>query len=69
MEEYVSCCGKSICQGCISSLNKSGNMGKCPYCNADKKMGKRDKEIVELLPTFPYIFDSFQSFYEQRSPF
>jgi len=48
MEEYVSCCGKSICQGCISSLNKSGNMGKCPYCNAEK-MGKTDKEIVEDL--------------------
>jgi len=48
MEEYFSCCGKSICQGCISSLNKSGNMWNCPYCNAEK-MGKTDKEVVEDL--------------------
>jgi hypothetical protein len=48
MEEYFSCCGKKICQGCISSLKKSGNIWKCPYCNAEK-MGKTDEEIVEDL--------------------
>jgi hypothetical protein len=26
-------------------------------------------KLDDLLSTFPYIFDSFQSFSEQRSPF
>ena len=33
-EEYFTCCGKCICKGCVHSLRKSGNHGKCPYCNS-----------------------------------
>jgi TPR repeat protein len=45
-EEYYSCCGKSICGGCVGSFRKSGNNDKCPFCNADT-MGKTDEERVE----------------------
>jgi TPR repeat protein len=45
MEEYFTCCGKNICGGCIHSFRKSGNDGKCPFCNADRY--KTDKEHVE----------------------
>jgi TPR repeat protein len=43
---YYSCCGKSICGGCVDSFAKSGNIGNCPFCNADQ-MGKTDEEDVE----------------------
>jgi TPR repeat protein len=47
-ELYYSCCGKSICKGCVYSFHKSGNNnGKCPFCNADQ--GKTDEEAVEEL--------------------
>ena len=42
-KEYYSCCGKSICGGCVDSFRKSGNDGKCPFCNADT-MGKTMKK-------------------------
>jgi len=45
-EEYFTCCGKCICKGCVHSLRKSGNHGKCPYCNSDR-VGKTDEEMVE----------------------
>jgi tetratricopeptide (TPR) repeat protein len=45
-EQYYSCCGKSICGGCVHSFSKSGNMGKCPFCKADK-LGKTDEERVQ----------------------
>jgi TPR repeat protein len=45
-DHYYSCCGKSICGGCVHSFCKSGNIGKCPFCNADK-MGKTDEDQVE----------------------
>jgi hypothetical protein len=47
-EMNYSCCGKSICKGCIYSFSKSGNYEKCPFCNADQ-MGKTDEEEVEEL--------------------
>jgi tetratricopeptide (TPR) repeat protein len=43
MEVYYPCCGKSICGGCIYYFLKSGNIGKCPFCNAER-MGKTDEE-------------------------
>ena len=43
-ERYYSCCGKRICSGCIHSF-KSGNIGKCPFCN-DRTSGKRAEESV-----------------------
>jgi hypothetical protein len=33
MEHYFSCCGKSICTGCLCSFYESGNDGKCPFVN------------------------------------
>jgi TPR repeat protein len=50
-EQYHTCCGncgKSICGGCVYSFSKSGNMGKCPFCKADK-IGKTDEERVQEL--------------------
>ena len=41
MEGYYTCCGKSICAGCVHSCRESGNDGKCPFCNAG---GKSDEE-------------------------
>ena len=46
METYYSCCGKSICKGCVDSFHKSGNIGACPFCNA-MTGGKTNAEIVE----------------------
>ena len=46
MEKYYPCCGKSICQGCVHSFSKTGNDGKCPFCNSDRG-GKTDEERVE----------------------
>jgi TPR repeat protein len=50
-EQYFSCCGKSICSGCLYSCNTSGNSnGKCPFCNSDRdkeRCGKTDEEEVE----------------------
>ena len=37
MEEYYTCCGKSICRGCIYSFFQSGNQDKCPHCNAERR--------------------------------
>jgi hypothetical protein len=45
---YYSCCGKSICGGCINSFVVSGNM-KCPFCNAEGQGRKTDEERVEEL--------------------
>jgi len=33
---YYSCCGKSICGGCLFSFVESGNIGKCPFCKAER---------------------------------
>ena len=41
-ETYYSCCGKSVCIGCLYSFAMSGNDEKCPFCNSD-----RDKTEVE----------------------
>jgi TPR repeat protein len=46
-EQYYSCCGKSICGGCVHSFVESGNIGKCPFCNSD--LDKTDEEAVEEL--------------------
>jgi len=48
-EVYFSCCGKSICRGCAHSFMQSGNMGKCPYCNADRMDTTYEGEIEEIM--------------------
>jgi hypothetical protein len=43
-EAYFPCCGKTICDGCVHSIRKSGNY-KCPFCNSDRA-DKTDDEMV-----------------------
>ena len=47
MEDYYPCCGKSICKGCVHSLDQSGNARKCPFCNSDRGI-KKDETVEEL---------------------
>jgi TPR repeat protein len=47
-EEYYSCCGKSICRGCLDSFSKTGNMGTCPFCNSRTGGKTYEEEIEEL---------------------
>ena len=46
-EAYYSCCGKSICSGCVHSFHESGNNGNCPFCKSE--IDKTDGESVEEL--------------------
>jgi len=48
MALYYSCCGKSICGGCIDSFRMSGNGDKCPFCNSERMGKTRDEFIREL---------------------
>jgi TPR repeat protein len=67
MEDYYACCGKSICKGCTYSFRKSGNIGKCPFCNADirregaagglidrveKRLAANDASAICMLATY-----------------
>ena len=45
-DQYYSCCGKSICTGCVYSFCESGNDEKCPFCKAERR-GKTDEDRVE----------------------
>jgi hypothetical protein len=47
MEQYYTCCGKSICGGCVYSFRKSGNDDKCPFCNTDQY--KTHEECIQEL--------------------
>ena len=47
-EHYYTCCGKSVCGGCLYSCIKSGNYETCPYCKSDR-MGKTEEEKTEEL--------------------
>ena len=43
MTHFYSCCGKSICTGCVHSFRKSE---KCPFCNSER-VSETDKEKIE----------------------
>ena len=47
-KQSYTCCGKSVCLGCVYSFQQSGNEHKCPFCNADQG-GKTDEENIEEL--------------------
>jgi TPR repeat protein len=47
-ELYLSCCGKSVCGGCVDSFHKSENIGKCPFCNA-KIRETAEEEIKQTM--------------------
>ena len=48
-ETYYSCCGKSICVGCMHSFMQSGNNGTCAFCKSeiDKTDGERVDERLK----------------------
>jgi len=48
MEQYYSCCGKSICGGCAHSFRESEDNRSCPFCKTDR-IGKTDKERVKQM--------------------
>jgi TPR repeat protein len=48
MAQYYTCCGKSICGGCVYSVALSGNTETCPFCKA-KTIGKTVEEEKEEL--------------------
>jgi TPR repeat protein len=47
-EQYYTCCGKSICRGCVNSFCRSGNYMNCPYCKSEQYR-KTDEDKVEDL--------------------
>ena len=47
-ETYYSCCGKSICGGCVHSCIKSGNHEKCPFCKADRMTNNDERRVEDL---------------------
>ena len=49
MEHYFSCCGKSICTGCLCSFYESGNDDKCPFYKSDRGCETREKHIEEIM--------------------
>jgi TPR repeat protein len=49
-ETYSSCCGKSVCTGCLYSLTiDSGKISNCPFCNSDRDNKTEEEEIVQLM--------------------
>jgi TPR repeat protein len=49
MEIYYSCCGKSICGGCVHSFRLSGNLGKCPHCKSELSAKTKDDVLKEVM--------------------
>jgi len=47
-ETYLSCCGKSICGGCVHSFHKSGGVRNCPFCKTNR-IGTTGADHVEEL--------------------
>ena len=47
-EQYYTCCCKIICGGCLYSIEKSRNIGTCPFCKAES-INKTDEETLEEL--------------------
>jgi TPR repeat protein len=45
--QYYSCCGKSICGGCVYSFRK--NDDKCPFCNSDRGNKTDEESVVEMM--------------------
>ena len=50
MEQYFTCCGKSICRGCFYSIIVSNFevAAKCPFCNADQANKTVEERVEEL---------------------
>jgi len=48
LEEYVVCCGKSVCRGCIYSFCESGNIWTCSFCNSDRDSTTAEQKVLEI---------------------
>ena len=48
---YMTCCGKVICCGCIHAIDEIDEEEKCPFCRVpapeDEEMAEREKKRVE----------------------
>ena len=42
MKHHYSCCGKSICLGCLHSSIVARNSGKCPFCKAERDRRRKN---------------------------
>ena len=49
MEQYYTCCGKSICKGCVYSFIESGNIAKCPFCNSERGGLTEEERFEEVM--------------------
>ena len=49
MEKYYSCCGKSICRGCLHSFFESGNTERCAFCNSDQSSKTLEERVEEMM--------------------
>ena len=47
MAALYPCCGKIVCDGCNHSKHTSGNLTKCPFCNA-KLISEREVGIDQM---------------------
>jgi hypothetical protein len=48
-KEFYSCCGKSVCKGCVYSFCKSGNMRKCSFCNTEIMSKSCEERVQEMM--------------------
>jgi len=48
MEKYYSCCGKSICKGCVYSFRNRLD-DKCPFCNSDRGDDTDEQRVEETM--------------------
>jgi TPR repeat protein len=68
MEVYYSCCGKSICGGCVHSFLISGNLGKCPHCKSELIAKTKDDVLKEVMNRVaandPVSIDRLAHFYQ-----
>lgn len=44
---YMSCCGKMICLGCICAVEKGNRTMPCPFCRTPAAMS--DEEVMERM--------------------
>ena len=47
--QYITCCGKNICAGCVYSFSESGDIGMCAFCKADRTSKTNEEKIEELM--------------------
>ncbi len=48
-KNHYTCCGKTICEGCMYSFNESGNIGTCPFCKSEMAGKTNEEHKKELM--------------------